>query len=262
MLKIQEKMLMPGKTALVCGASQGIGAAAAEALADLGCQVLLVARNKENLEAVRAQLSGSGHEVLPCDFSNESDFQNLLTNLKSRKIEILVNNSGGPKGGAILSAEPEEFLNGIKGHIVIAQKLIQVLVPQMQAAGYGRIVNVISTSVKAPLPNLGVSNTVRGAMASWAKTLAGEVGAMGITVNNLLPGYTETARLSQLRKGNADRLKQSEEDVSKTWINTIPARRFGEPWEQGAAIAFLCSPLASYINGINLPVDGGRTQSL
>lgn len=253
---------MPGKVAVVCGASQGIGQAAAEALADLGCQVILVARNTAKLEKVRAHLSGQGHEVFPCDFSNLQELGNLLEELKKRPVQILVNNTGGPKGGPLLQAAADEFTQAFSQHIVVAQKLAQVVVPKMREAGYGRIINVISTSVKAPIANLGVSNTIRGAMANWAKTLAGEVGADGVTVNNVLPGYTETSRLEQLRKGNAERAGVTEAQMSEQWLSGIPAKRFGEAWELGAAIAFLASPLASYINGINLPVDGGRTPSL
>lgn len=257
-----KSMNMTGKVALVCGASQGIGQAAAEALAELDCRVILVARNRENLEKVRSQLSGSGHEVFPCDFTKETELESLLSKIKTQTIHVLINNTGGPKGGPLLSAQPSEFTAAFEQHIVVAQKLTQAVMPGMKAGSYGRVLNVISTSVKAPIANLGVSNTIRAAMANWAKTLAGEVAAFGVTVNNVLPGYTQTARLDQLRKGNAERAQVSEQSVNDAWLAQIPAKRFGEAWELGAAIAFLASPAASYITGINLPVDGGRTPSL
>lgn len=260
-----QMMDMTGKTALVCGASQGIGHAAALSLSELGCRVLLLARNAQNLKAVQQQLkpvASGAHEVWATDLSKPEELVALVAKIKAQPIHVLINNTGGPKGGPLLSAEAQEFVEAFQNHVVVAQKLTQAVMPGMTAAKYGRIVNVISTSVKAPIANLGVSNTIRAAMANWAKTLASEVAAHGVTVNNVLPGFTQTARLDQLRKGNAERLKISEEQVSDQWLATIPARRFGQAWELGAAIAFLASPAAGYITGINLPVDGGRTPSL
>jgi 3-oxoacyl-[acyl-carrier protein] reductase len=260
-----KSMDLAGRTALVGGASQGIGQAAAVALSELGCRVILVARNAENLERTRALLNpvtGGTHEAWPCDFGDDTQFEALLAKLKAQQIDILINNTGGPKGGAVLKAEAQEFSAAFRNHVLVAQRLTQTLMPSMQQAGFGRIVNVLSTSVKTPIPNLGVSNTIRAAMASWAKTLASEVARDGVTVNNVLPGYTNTARLEQLKKSGAVTQQKSEDDIEKAWLNSIPAARFGEAWELGAAIAFLASPAAGYINGINLPVDGGRTPSL
>jgi 3-oxoacyl-[acyl-carrier protein] reductase len=175
---------------------------------------------------------------------------------------ILVNNTGGPKGGRAIDADPKDVLAGFQRHLIVGQRLVQLLVPAMKAARYGRIINVISTSVKAPIPGLGVSNTIRGAVASWAKTLAGELAADGITVNNVLPGFTDTARLTELFEAKAARLGISVDEVRADAIAGIPAARLGEPEEIGAGVAFLATPAASYVNGINLPVDGGRTPSL
>ncbi|MBX3017550.1 MAG: SDR family oxidoreductase [Bdellovibrionaceae bacterium] len=258
-------MDLTGRTALVCGASQGIGQAAAVALSELGARVILVARSAENLEKTRSLLTpsrGGRHEVWPCDLSVEAELDGLLQKAKAAGIEIVVNNTGGPKGGPITQAAASEFETAFRQHIVSAQKILQAVLPHMKEQKFGRFVNVISTSVKAPIAGLGVSNTIRAAMANWAKTVAGEVAPFGITMNNVLPGYTQTARLEQLRKNGATARQVSESDVEKQWLSTIPAGRFGEAWELGAAIAFLASPAAGYINGINLPVDGGRTPSL
>ena len=175
---------------------------------------------------------------------------------------ILINNTGGPKGGPIFSAEVNEFTQAFSNHLVCNQILVQNVVPGMKEAGYGRIINIISTSVKQPIDGLGVSNTIRGAVASWSKTLANELGPFGITVNNVLPGFTATDRLEDIIGNAAKRFGGSEEEASKFMKNLVPARRFAEPSEIANAVAFLASEAASYINGINLPVDGGRTKSL
>jgi 3-oxoacyl-[acyl-carrier protein] reductase len=250
---------LTGRNALVCGASQGIGAASAKALALAGAKVTLLARNEEQLKKVLSELPGQDHRLIVGDLTKP---ESLTKKITDRPIHIFVHNSGGPKGGPLLQAHAEEFLTAFHSHLLSAQILSQALIPAMQAEKYGRIINIISTSVKTPLQNLGVSNTIRAAMANWAKTLANEIGAYGITVNNVLPGFTLTSRLESLRKATAERLKVTEAEVEKTWLASIPAARFGKAEETAAAIAFLASPLAGYINGINLPVDGGRTPSL
>jgi len=176
--------------------------------------------------------------------------------------EILINNTGGPPGGLAFDANTDEFLSAFTNHLICNQVLAQALVPGMKKKSYGRIVNVISTSVKQPLNGLGVSNTIRGAVANWAKTLANELGQFGITVNNVLPGATNTVRLESILKSKAEKTGKSYDEVADGMRSTIPASRFAEPSELGSAIAFLASPAASYINGINLPVDGGRTKCL
>jgi 3-oxoacyl-[acyl-carrier protein] reductase len=255
---------LEGKRALVCGSSQGIGRAAAAALAAAGATVTLLARNRAALEAVRDRLDGSGHVVLVADFDEpEAVRDTVAANLVEHgPWHILVNNAGGPRGGPAHTAGPDTFLAVFRQHLLVNQVLVQTLLPGMCAAGFGRIINVISTSVKEPIPDLGVSNTIRGAVASWAKTLAGELGAHGITVNNVLPGFTRTARLEGLIAAKAERLGKTPAEVEAEARATVPLGRFAEPEEIAAAIAFLASPLAGYINGINLPVDGGRTRSL
>ncbi len=256
---------LKGKRALVCGGSKGIGLEVVKALADLGCEVIALARDEDALKsAVQALPSSAKHSYWVQDLG---DLVMLESNLKSRvkemgEIHILVNNTGGPKGGPLLNATGEEIVTAFRTHLLAAHLLTQSLVPGMRQAGYGRIINILSTSVKIPLPNLGVSNTIRGAMASWSKTLSLELAPFGITVNNVLPGYTKTDRLAALQKATAEREKIEQTQVEKRWLDSIPAARFGNPAETAQAVAFLASPNASYINGVNLPVDGGRTGSL
>ena len=255
------------RTAIVCGSSQGIGLAAAIELAEIGANIVLIARNSERLEAALAQLPNSGtqnHSILVADFSNPDELKSVISDWtgQGNVAEILINNTGGPPGGLAFDANTDEFLSAFTNHLICNQVLAQALVPGMKEKSYGRIVNVISTSVKQPLPGLGVSNTIRGAVANWAKTLANELGQFGITVNNVLPGATNTVRLESILKAKAEKSGLSYDEVANGMRATIPASRFAEPSELGAAIAFLASPAASYINGVNLPVDGGRTKCL
>ncbi len=258
---------LQGKVAFVCGSTQGIGRSAAEELALLGAEVVLIARNGQKLVEVCGTLAknhGQEHTYLVADFSQPETLKHVLDDfLKDRpKANILINNTGGPAPGPAHKANTSEFISAFNAHLICNQLLVQALLPFMQKDQFGRIINVISTSVKQPLPNLGVSNTIRGAVANWAKTLANELGADGITVNNVLPGPTATARLDAIIKNKANKTNSSEEAAAQAMMNTVPAKRFGKPEEVGATIAFLCSPSAAYINGINVPVDGGRTACL
>ncbi|MFQ5650400.1 MAG: SDR family oxidoreductase [bacterium] len=258
---------LTGKRAVVCGSSQGIGRACALELARLGATVILMARNEVVLHTVKKELRrsmGQSHEVLAVDFSDvEALEQNIQTYVKSAApVHILVNNSGGPPAGAVFDAKPEEFVAAFSQHLLCNQTLTRAVVPGMKSEKYGRIINIISTSVKQPIKGLGVSNTIRGAVAHWAKTLAGELAPFGITVNNVLPGATKTARLQALIEDRAESTGQSTDRVAEEWKAAIPTGRFAEPEELAYAVAFLASPSASYINGINLPVDGGRTLCL
>ena len=251
------------KTALVCGASQGIGEATARALADMGCRVIALARSAEKLEAVVQSLPGTGHLAVVHDLADRPGLAGKVSGLLQQgPIHILVNNTAGPKPGPIAEAEEDNFLDGFQKHVLVGAMLVKLLLPGMKVDGYGRVINIISTSVKAPIPNLGVSNTIRGAMASWAKTLATEVASHGVTVNNVLPGYTSTPRLASLIKNAAERQGCSIEDMTEQWKARVPAKRFAEPGEVAAVAAFLASPAAAYITGINVPVDGGRTVCL
>jgi len=254
------------KNAFVGGSSAGIGRAIALELAALGANVTLVARTESTLQEVWQQLDtsqGQQHQYLVADFADSQTLLAQVSALLSRQtVHILVNNTGGPPGGPIASARPEEFLKAYHNHLICNHLLAQAMLPGMKEAGYGRIINIISTSVKEPIENLGVSNTTRWAVAAWAKTLAGEVGAHGITVNNVLPGFTRTARLYDLIEKRAAVAGMPVGEMEAQFRNQVPVGRFAEPEEVAAAVAFLASPAAAYINGINLPVDGGRTKSL
>ena len=255
-----------GRHALVCGGSGGIGRAAAEALAVAGADVTVLARGEAKLAAVVEALprrADQHHGLVAVDMTDTAALQAALGRLASAQpIHVLVNNTAGPPGGPAHAADPEQFVAVFRQHLVAGQVLVQAVLPGMRAARFGRIVNVVSTSVKEPIANLGVSNTIRGAVASWAKTLSRELAADGITVNNVLPGYTRTQRLDQILRERAAASGKSEDDIARAMLATVPAARFAEPAEIAAAIAFLCSPAAGYINGVSLPVDGGRMQSI
>ncbi|RKE98291.1 SDR family oxidoreductase [Ichthyenterobacterium magnum] len=253
------------KYALVCGSTAGIGKATALALATEGVQVTLIARNEEKLKATLAELPQQrNHDYIVADFSNPIELKAKVSEYISENhgFHILVNNTGGPKGGPVFSADVDEFESAFTQHLKCNHVLAQAVVPFMKDENYGRIVNVISTSVKQPLDGLGVSNTIRGAVANWSKTLANELGQFGITVNNVLPGATGTERLSEIIKNKSTKTGVTIDDASNAMKNAVPAKRFAKPEELADAITFLASERAAYINGINLPVDGGRTKSL
>ena len=258
---------LQGKRALVCGSSAGIGKASAQELALLGAEVYLVARSADKLQAAVAALPaehGQQHAYITADFDRTESIEAALQPLLDQGLQfhILVNNTGGPPAGPAHKAGLDEYLTAFRRHLLANQTLAQLLIPGMRAGGYGRIINVISTSVKAPLPNLGVSNTIRGAVANWSKTLSRELGPDGITVNNVLPGATETERLSSIIGNKAAKTGASEAEVAQEMKAEVPLNRFAQPHEVAAALAFLASPAAAYISGINVPVDGGRTPNL
>lgn len=260
-------LTLRGHHALVCGASRGIGRATAEALASDGADVTLLARNADALAVARDALPtavpGQQHAVIVADVSDiEALVAKITATANQRAISIVIHNSGGPPGGPAHQATTEAFRLTFEQHLIAGQAILNAVLPGMRRLGYGRWINVISTSVKEPIEGLGVSNTIRAAVASWAKTLAGELAPHGITVNNVLPGYTRTDRLASLIEAKATAGALSVERVEESLRASIPMRRFGEAHEIAAAIAFLASPAAGYITGVNLPVDGGRTRSL
>ncbi len=253
------------KNALVCGSTQGIGKATAKLLAAEGVNVTLVARNETRLKQVLSELPELGnHNYIVADFSNPKELQKKVSDFiaKNHGFHILINNTGGPRSGSILGATLEEFENAFTQHLKCNHVLAQTTIPFMKKEGFGRIINVISTSVKEPIEGLGVSNTIRNAVGNWSKTLSFEVGSFGITVNNVLPGFTDTERLNEIIKIKADKEGTTIEEMAEIMKNYTPAKRFAKPEETANAIVFLASEAASYINGINVPVDGGRTKSL
>lgn len=258
---------LTNKTALVCGASQGLGFACATELALLGANVIAASRNEEKLQSAVRQLDiskGQQHSYLAMDLSQPEAVKQIVFAFLSKNeiIHILINNAGGPPSAAMIETDAAEIEKAFQTHLISSHLLAQLVVPGMKKAGFGRIVNIVSTSVKQPINGLGISNLVRAAVANWAKTLANEISSFGITINNVLPGFTNTDRIHYLFDKQAAEQGTSKEEILEKTVAAIPVKRIGEPAEFGAAVAFLCSPAAAYINGVNLPVDGGRTGSL
>lgn len=257
---------LEGKKAVVCGSTQGIGLAIAEELALLGAQCTLIARNEEALKSAVNKLDTSlqqQHNYLLADFNQPDEVKKTIeAYTAANTVHILINNTGGPAAGPITEATEDAFLNTFNQHLICNHILATACIPSMKKEGYGRIVNIISTSVRIPLKNLGVSNTIRGAVASWAKTLSNEVGQFNITVNNVLPGFTNTNRLTTLIDNMAKKGNTVIDMVEKNMLEEVPMKRFAEASEVAAVAAFLASPAASYVNGVSIPVDGGRTGSI
>jgi 3-oxoacyl-[acyl-carrier protein] reductase len=254
------------KNALVCGGSKGIGRAVAYELAELGANVHLLSRSKDEMEAVVNDLPRSGdqhHGYVVADLLDTASLDAIMSALVKKQIfHILVNNTGGPPSGTLLDAEPDALSKGFTMHIIASQVMAKHLVPGMKKEGYGRILNVISTSVKEIIPGLGVSNTIRGAMGNWSKTMATELAPFGITVNNILPGFTATGRLDAIIQNRMKSMNKSQDEIETFMRSVVPMGRFADPSEIAQVLAFLASPAASYVTGINVPVDGGRTKSL
>jgi len=242
---------LDGKRALVCGGTSGIGKATAISLSECGAEVVILSR------------SASGENTLTCDLEDLDSLTISVTKEieKNGNFEILINNSGGPPSGPLIAATPHDFEKAFRRHVLASQTLVQLILPGMKTANYGRIINIISTSVKEPIPGLGVSNTIRGAMASWSKTMSKEL-PPSITINNVLPGFTDTERLTELKKTLSEQKGISQEEVENAWLSTVPEGRLADPSELGKVVAFLSSPAASFVRGTSIPVDGGRTGSI
>lgn len=257
---------LTGRRAVVCGSTRGIGKAVAIELAELGASVTLMARNEDALRAVVKELKAGPnqrHGYLVADFGFPERVRYAIAScVEKNEVHILVNNTGGPPGGMAIEAGLQDFVSAFSAHLLCNQILTQAVVPGMKKAGYGRVINIISTSVKIPIRGLGVSNTIRGAVANWSKTLSVELAPFGITVNNVLPGATMTDRLIELNRVKAEKTGKSFNQVLDEMKEEIPAGRLASAHDIAAAAAFLATPAAGYINGINVPVDGGRTGSL
>lgn len=259
------KIDLTNKTALVCGSTQGIGKAIAVQLAECGATIILLARNEDKLKSVIQELSviqGQKHQYLIADYSNNESVKALIPQINKLPIDILINNTGGPPAGKAIDAPIEEYFSAFSNHLINNQLMTQAVISNMKNNQFGRIINIISTSVKVPLHNLGVSNTIRGAVGNWSKTIANELAPYQITVNNILPGATETERLTGIISIKAHKLSKPNDEIKDEMLMEIPMGRFAKPEEPAYAAAFLCSHFASYITGTNVVVDGGRTPCL
>ena len=256
---------LEGKTALICGASRGIGAATARIMAKAGANVILASRSENQLNTLLSEISSLGkgvHQILVLDLEDTDSLEGRIQPILDQgPIHILVNNAGGPPGGPLLDASVEELAQPFTRHLHAAHTLVKLLTPGMIIADYGRIIQIVSTSVREPIPNLGVSNTLRGAMASWAKSLSRELHP-SITINNVLPGFTDTERLGSLAQSIHERTGKSIEAIHDGWMSQVPIERLIDPLETASVIAFLASPAAGAIRGVSLPVDGGRLRSI
>ena len=256
------------KNIFVGGSSNGIGWESAKLFADYGGNVTLVSRNTQTLKQRVSELSNNGdqsHNYIALDFSNPDELELELKEFVTKNslfYDVVINNTGGPPSGDLEKATTEELTSAFNLHLISFHKILGVLLNGIKNKESGRIINIISTSVKQPLNGLGVSNTIRGAVANWAKTLANELGPYNITVNNILPGATNTGRLKEIINNKAQKLNLKENAIEKQMASQVPLNRIAEPIEVANAVVFLASDKASYINGINLPVDGGRTKSL
>ncbi|MAH99058.1 MAG: short-chain dehydrogenase [Euryarchaeota archaeon] len=251
--------ILEGRTALVCGASKGIGRSCALMLARSGARVIACARTTSDLDSLIEEMHGDGHTKIELDLEDIDAVRGAVSTIGV--VHILVNNAGGPPGGPLLENGIDDFAGPFARHLHASHVITQELVPIMESEGMGRIVNIISTSVREPIDNIGLSNTLRGAMASWSKSLSRELPPC-ITINNILPGFTDTDRLGSLASSISERTGKTLEDVTESWMNGVPIGRLIDPMETAVAVAWLCLPSSAGVRGVSLAVDGGRMRSI
>jgi 3-oxoacyl-[acyl-carrier protein] reductase len=252
---------LANKVALVAASSKGLGRASAEAIAAEGGKVTICARNAEALEKTRAEMAAAGFDVLAvaADMTSAADIENVVARTVEHfgGLHILVTNAGGPPPGYFPDFDDATWEAAVNLSLMSTVRLIRAALPHMEAAGWGRIINVTSISVKEPVDNLLLSNAVRPAVHGLAKTLANQWAGKGITVNNVMPGYTLTDRVQQLAEARAKDSGKTPEEIVAGLGQPVPLGRVGKPEEFGAVVAFLASEKASYLNGVSIPIDGG-----
>lgn len=259
---------LTGKRALVCGASSGLGRAVAEALAAEGAHVALLSRDAEKLQVVADAINATAVGRAVVVTADLADHPGLLAAVDTAEgllggpIEILLNNTGGPPPSGVAGLDPEVWRSQFEAMVLSVFRLTDRVLPAMRAAGWGRVLNVASSSVVEPIANLGVSTALRSSVAGWAKTLAVEVAADGITVNTLLPGRIDTPRIESLDRTTAERRGISPEEARADSVKTIPVGRIGTTQEFGAVAAFLASPKAAYVTGSLIRIDGGAIRAI
>lgn len=257
---------LKGKKALVGGSSKGIGEAIARQLAESGASVTLMARNEERMKTIIGELNtheGQEHQYLVVDFSNFDAFKKVITSFfEHNTIDILVNNTQGPEGGGALEKSVDDYQQAFDLLFKSVVYTTELALKHMQQSKWGRIINVASISVKEPLSYLALSNTIRAAVVTWAKSLAFDVAQDGITANSVLTGYFDTDRIAQLNTKKAEKMGVSPEEVLSSMEEKVPMKRIGKPEEYGYLVAFLASDQAAYITGTNIPIDGGLLKSM
>ncbi len=246
------------RAVIVCGGSKGIGASISRKLIEKGFRVICLSRSSGELSDLLTDMSN--FRFLECDLSSSISREKVISELvMEENLWGLVNNASGPGAGSLQESSVDDFITAFNLHLFASAELTKSVVPIFQKNGAGRIVNIISVTAKVPIQKMGISNTLRGAMLNWSKTLSKELGPINITVNNVLPGYTETQRLIEVIDNVSKKDSVSREDYRRNLVNQIPLGRFGRPEEVAAVAVFLFSDEASFVSGASIPVDGGWT---
>tara|TARA_B100001173_G_scaffold150419_1_gene130415 strand:- start:565 stop:1350 length:786 start_codon:yes stop_codon:yes gene_type:complete len=257
---------LKSKKALVGGSSKGLGNAVAYQLAMSGASVTFVSSNKDRLIKTVDDLrnkTGINHDYLVVDYNNFEDYKKIIKKyLDTNPIDILINNTQGPKGGDVMNVSIEDYQKSFDLLFKSVVFTTMLAIENMKKNKWGRIINMASMSVKEPLSYLALSNSIRSAVTTWGKTLSNDLGVYNITVNNILTGYFDTERINQLNLDKAKKLNIDVEEVYNTMKELVPLKRIGDPKEFSYLVTFLASDNAAYINGANIPIDGGLIKSL